>query len=68
MRIDGHGSTPTWRRACSASACVEVGMTDHAVLVRNSVTPDGPILSFTFQEWRAFTAGVVSGHFEPPDQ
>ncbi|HEY8524279.1 MAG TPA: DUF397 domain-containing protein [Acidimicrobiales bacterium] len=34
------------------------------VLVRNSTLPDGPVLQFTADEWRAFAQGVKAGEFD----
>ena len=36
------------------------------VLVRHSQDPGGPVLRFTFPEWRAFLRGVGAGEFELP--
>jgi hypothetical protein len=60
--------TPTdWRKSsfCGSSACVEVAELDGAFLVRDSKTEDGPILTFTAEEWSAFVAGVQAGEFAP---
>ena len=66
--------TPTiaWRRACaSANNCVEVAQDDHGnVLVRDSKHPTAGHLTFTPDEWDAFTAGIKAGEFdleEAPD-
>ncbi|MEV6149784.1 DUF397 domain-containing protein [Nonomuraea sp. NPDC052129] len=37
---------------------------DRLFLMRDSKDPDGPVLSFTPDEWRAFTAGVKDGEFD----
>jgi len=50
-----------WRRACESGECVEVRVEGDEVLVRGSRDPDGPVLSFTHAEWRAFCAAVVRG-------
>jgi hypothetical protein len=48
-----------WRKArASANGggnCVEVAVTGHAVRVRDAQDPDGSMLSFTIQQWAAFT-------------
>lgn len=36
-------------------------MTGDRVLIRDSQNPDGPVLSFSRQEWEAFVSGVRSG-------
>jgi Domain of unknown function (DUF397) len=44
--------------------CVEVaGLPDDRIGVRNSRDPDGPVLRFTPDEWRAFLGGVRNGEF-----
>lgn len=54
-----------WRRsrACGSNACVEVAWADGLYHLRDSKTPDGPVLSFTPEEWSAFAAGVTAGDF-----
>lgn len=46
--------------------CVEVGdMPDGRRLVRDTKDgEDGPVLSYTAAEWRAFIAGVKAGEFD----
>jgi hypothetical protein len=59
--------TGQWRKsdACGkAPECVEVSMRAHGVAVRDSKSPEGPILEFTAAEWTAFVAGVRSGQFD----
>ena len=34
------------------------------ILMRDSKNPDGPVLAFTEDEWRAFIAGVKDGEFD----
>lgn len=56
-----------WRRAdaCSADAdCVEIAHTDDSIQLRDSKDPDGPVLTFTADEWRAFLAGAKAGEFD----
>jgi hypothetical protein len=55
-----------WRRStrCGSSACVEVAIGRGSVLVRDSKNPDGPVLTFTADEWSAFVAGVTAGEFK----
>ena len=58
-----------WVRAkCDAGNCVEVAQTkatdgELLVLVRNSTNPEGPIVTFTADEWGAFTQRVMLGDF-----
>ena len=45
--------------------CVEVtDLPDGTVGVRNSHDPDGPVLRFTPDEWRAFIGGARLGEFD----
>ncbi|WP_431607080.1 DUF397 domain-containing protein [Protofrankia symbiont of Coriaria ruscifolia] len=44
--------------------CVEVAKLDDGVILRDSVQPDGPVLSFSREEWRAFTDGAKEGEFD----
>ena len=64
-----------WRRSSFSTGadmtCVEVCLgtpdrDDPVVLVRHSQDPTGPVLRFTFAEWRAFLRGVSDGEFELP--
>jgi Domain of unknown function (DUF397) len=55
-------------RSFSNSNCVEVAeLPGSHIGVRDSKSPDGPVLQFTFEEWCAFTAGVRNGEFDHPD-
>lgn len=58
-RLPAVNPDPAWRKAswCARSECVEVSAED-LVLVRDSKNPDGPALSFTRAEWKAFTASL----------
>jgi hypothetical protein len=48
----------------SGGNCVEVaGLPGGTRLVRDSKDPDGPRLTVTWRQWRAFAAGVRSGEF-----
>jgi hypothetical protein len=57
-----------WRRSsfCNgASTCVEfAALPDGGVAMRDSKDPEGPVLTFTADEWAAFTAGVRGGEFD----
>ena len=56
----------TWRRSSHTGAngnCVEVAQLPAVVAVRDSKDPDGPRLTFSPGEWRAFVAGVKAGEF-----
>ena len=58
-----------WVKSSASAAngnCVEVGIFGFVdgVMVRDSKDPDGPVLSFTREEWDAFLAGVRGGEFD----
>jgi hypothetical protein len=58
-----------WRKSSHSSGnggqCVEVAQNlPGAVAVRDSKDPQGPVLAFSFDEWRAFAAGVKCGEFD----
>lgn len=61
------GRDPDWRRSshCADSACIEVAFTGDAVLMRDAKRPDGPILRFSVDDWRAFVDGVTDGGYQP---
>jgi len=57
----------TWRKALSSTgngACVEVAPRKGMIAVRDSKNPDGPILTYTTAEWRAFLDGARNGEFD----
>lgn len=59
-----------WRKSSysggNGGACVEVAvLRDGSRAVRDSKDPDGPKLSFAPDEWRAFTAAMKAGEFDP---
>jgi hypothetical protein len=53
----------SWQRSrfCDTGHCVEVARTSDGILMRNSTAPDGPFLTFSLEEWKAFIAGVIDG-------
>ncbi|HEY5018550.1 MAG TPA: DUF397 domain-containing protein [Streptosporangiaceae bacterium] len=64
-----------WRKASASDvtdeASVEVAIvpgtkegSDQVIAMRDSRQPDGPVLIFTPEEWRAFAAGVQDGEFD----
>ena len=55
-----------WRksRASGGTNCVEVGVSEESVLLRDSKDPLGPSLRFTPDEWTAFLTGVRGGEFD----
>jgi hypothetical protein len=60
---------PVWRKSTrstdpSIAACVEVAAADRRRAVRDSKNPNGPRLSFSVGEWRAFVTAIKSEQFE----
>ena len=62
------GSDPHWVKSSlsySNGNCVEVAsLPDGEIGVRDSKNPDGPVLRFTPDEWRAFVGGARNGEFD----
>jgi hypothetical protein len=56
---------PKWQRSsrCSGGQCVEVAKVADQYLIRDSKRPELQPLSFTEDEWIAFTQGVAAGEF-----
>lgn len=61
------GSNPHWVKSSlsySNGNCVEVAsLPDGEIGVRDSKNPDGAVLRFTRDEWRAFLGGARNGDF-----
>jgi hypothetical protein len=56
-----------WRkstRSGSNGQCVEARRMDNMVQIRDSKNKSGPVLSFTLDEWTAFTGGVKDDEFD----
>lgn len=51
-------------RSVGNGQCVEVRRYDGAIQVRDSKDPDGPVLTFTADEWDAFVDGARQGEFD----
>jgi hypothetical protein len=63
---DSELSPGTWRKSTASGSgnCVEVSFAAGAVLMRHSLNPEGPMLSFSLSEWEAFLTGVRDGEFD----
>jgi hypothetical protein len=59
-------SRAAWRKSTRSSnnGCVEVGLVDDQIAVRDSKDRQGPVLFFTAHEWEAFLGGARDGEFE----
>jgi hypothetical protein len=58
-------ATYDWRKSSYTSGqgnCVEVADMPDSHAVRDSKDPEGPILRFSEDSWRAFLGAVKSGH------
>ena len=67
MNDFGQSATPFRKSSFSGAsnpACVQVGFVTSEVLMRDSKDPNGPVLHFTIDEWKAFVAGVRAGEFD----
>jgi hypothetical protein len=65
MEVTGAVWRKSSRSAGNGGDCVEVARNlPGAVAVRDSKDPDGPKLTFTPDEWAAFTAGIKTGEFD----
>lgn len=55
-----------WRAAVKSggSNCVQVARRESVIMVGDSKHPDGPVLSYTLQEWDAFLDGAKKGEFD----
>ena len=66
LRVDL--SRAVWRKSTASGPncdnCVEVAFVDEAIAVRDSKSPDGPVLIFTQAEWDAFVGGAKDGEFD----
>ena len=61
-------SRAAWRTSARSggNGCVEVGLIDDQIAVRDSKDRHGPVLLFTAHEWEAFLGGARDGEFELP--
>ncbi len=56
-----------WRKARSSTAhgaCVEVANAGHIVAVRDSMDPQGAILTYAATQWQSFLDGAKRGEFD----
>lgn len=56
----------TWRtpRLCHNGQCVRVAVSGDTVVVGDSKHPNGPVLSYSRDEFRAFVEGIRLGDFD----
>jgi Domain of unknown function (DUF397) len=55
-----------WRRSslCENGACVEIALVGEVIVLRNSESPDGPVLTCTPENWAAFLTAIKDGVFD----
>jgi hypothetical protein len=67
---DPASDSGVWRKSQASNAsggeCVEVAFAEHAVFIRHSQNTAGPVLSFSYSEWKAFLIGARNGEFDLP--
>jgi Domain of unknown function (DUF397) len=64
--MDPSPGARAWQKSSHSNlnGCVEVAVVGTGIAVRNSRDPQGPVLEFTPDEWRAFLDGVKEGEFD----
>jgi hypothetical protein len=62
----GVHSDLTWRRAlnCDGGGCVMIAVHGQTVLIGDSKSPGGPVLSYSAEEWQTFLTGAKNGDFD----
>ncbi|PZF96407.1 DUF397 domain-containing protein [Micromonospora endophytica] len=55
-----------WKKSTRSNAgdCVEVATPPQAVMIRDSKDRQGPVLSFTADQWTGFVQRIKSGGFD----
>ena len=55
-----------WRTSlsCNGGACVTVATKGRMILIGDSKSPGGPVLTYTANEWRDFLTGAKNGDFD----
>jgi hypothetical protein len=56
----------SWRiaRRCNAGNCVRVAASGDVIVIGDSKSPDGPILTYSQSEWITFVEGIRHGDFD----
>jgi hypothetical protein len=55
-----------WRvaLACNGGECIRVAPQGSEVVIGDSKNPNGPVLTYSRPEWRAFVDGIRQGDFD----
>ena len=62
----GSTTQSSWRtaRLCTGGECVEVAQHGDMILLRDSVQPQGAVLSSAAEKWRSFVGDIKAGSFD----
>jgi Domain of unknown function (DUF397) len=52
------------RQVMRRGTCVEIARLSDAIMMRDSMYPDGTILTVSRDEWRRFVVGIKAGDFD----
>jgi hypothetical protein len=57
---------PPWRIAsfCNGGSCVRVALMNQTVLLGDTKSPDGPVLSYTWPQWNDFIERIKRGEYD----
>jgi hypothetical protein len=57
---------PNWRIAvaCNGGECIRVAPQGDQIVIGDSKNPDGPVLTYSRNEWHAFVDGIRQGDFD----
>ncbi len=55
-----------WRvaRDCDGGSCIRVAPHKGMIVIGDTKNPDGPVLSYSHDEWLAFIKGIRQGDFD----
>lgn len=55
-----------WRvaRDCDGGSCIRVAPHKGMIVIGDTKNPDGPVLSYSHDEWLAFVKGIRQGDFD----
>jgi Domain of unknown function (DUF397) len=55
-----------WRvaLACNGGECIQVAPQGGEIIIGDSKKPNGPVLTYSRSEWRAFVDGIRQGDFD----